>query len=177
MILFDTETTGLTAPEAAPIEQQPYLVEFAAIKLDVKLKEIARLEFLCKPPTPIPEEASKISGITNAAVAKMPPFNKYYPELWQFFLGEQTVVGHNINFDIAVLKYELMRIGKVTAFPWPPEQVCTVEKTLPMKGHRLNLPELYRMLTGKEHKDAHRAMADVVALHQVVVALRKKKLI
>lgn len=177
MILFDTETTGLPMPEAATIEQQPYVIEFAAIRLDEKLKETGRIDFLCKPPILIPEEATKISGITNDKVAKTLAFGGHYKELCKFFLGEATLVGHNVNFDISMLRFELIRIGKLTAFPWPYEQVCTVERTLPMKGHRLNLSELHKMLTGKEHTGAHRAMADVEALHRVVLALRKKKMI
>lgn len=188
MIVLDTETTHLVVPDAAPIDQQPYILEFAAIKLDGRFKpgakagspmelvEVERMEFMCRPKIPIPPESVKITGITDAMVANCKPFVSYFPALVDFFLGERTVVAHNLAFDLTVLRYEIQRLGRVTAFPWPPDQVCTVERTLNIKGYRMNLGDLHREITGKEHKDAHRAMADVEGLVQIVVGLRKKGL-
>jgi DNA polymerase III epsilon subunit-like protein len=178
MIVIDNETTHLTVPEAAPIEQQPSVTEFAAIRLDDKtLKEVNRMQFLCDPRVPIPPESIAITGITNEMVKGRPPFSAFFPALVDYFLGERTVAAHNLSFDIAVLRHEINRLGRVTAFPWPPVQICTVERTINLKGHRLNLGDLHLLLTGKEHKDAHRAMADVEALCRVIRALRKKGLL
>ncbi len=178
MILFDTETTSLTAPEAAPIEQQPWIMEFAAIKVDARsLKETARLQFMCKPPIPIPLDSIKITGITNEMVAGKPPFAAFFPQLQDFFLGERYIIAHNLSFDITALRHEIGRLGKVTAFPWPPKQWCTVEKTLNMKGYRLSLGALHELLFGKPHEDAHRAMIDVEAMWRCVKELRKRKLL
>lgn len=177
IIIFDTETTNLTAPEAAPIEQQPEIIEFAGIRLDEKLKEIDRFSFLCQPRRPIPPESISITGITNEMVKGLPPFCKYAPALADYFLGVRTAIAHNLTFDITVLRHELSRIARVTQFPWPPIQICTVEATLGMKGFRLNLGQLHVDLTGREHKEAHRAMADVEALVRVVKVLVKKGLL
>jgi len=178
MIIFDTETTSLTAPEAAPIEQQPWIMEFAAIKVNARsLKEIARLQFLCKPPVPIPLESIKITGITNEMVANKPPFAAFFPRLQDFFVGERYIVAHNLSFDVTALRHEISRLGKVTAFPWPPRQICTVEKTLYMKGYRSSLGALHEELFGNPHEDAHRAMVDVEALHRCVIELRKRRII
>lgn len=184
MVCFDAETTCLVAPEAAPIEQQPYLLEFAAIKLEerpsrksarpTELVETTRMEFICNPRVAIPLDSIKITGITNEMVSGKPPFVAYLPALVDFFLGERIVVAHNLPFDINVLRYELQRLGRVTSFPWPPTQVCTVEKTLHFKGHRLNLGDMHELLTGEKHTDAHRAMKDVEALVRCVVELRKR---
>lgn len=175
MIILDTETNTLTAPEAAPVEQQPHIIEFAAVKLnDVSLKETGRHEFLCDPRIPIPLESIQITGITNEMVKGLPPFVHFLPALIDFFLGERIVVAHNLAFDLSVIKWELYRLARVTAFPWPPEQICTVERTMHIKGYRLTLGQLHLELTGKEHKDAHRAMPDVEALVRVIRALRKK---
>lgn len=177
MIIFDTETTNLVAPDAAPLDQQPYIVEFAAIKVDEKtLKEVARLEFLAKPKVPIPLESIQITGITNEMVKNAKPLAAHFPALVDFFFGCRTIIAHNLSFDLSVLRHEFTRLGKVTAFPWPPEQICTVERTLQLKGYRLNLGALHLELTGKELKEAHRAMADVEALARCVRALRKKGL-
>lgn len=177
MIVFDTETTNLVAPDAAPVEQQPYIVEFAGIKLDDKtLKEVDRLQFLVKPKVPIPLESIQITGITNEMIKNEKPLAAYFPALVDFFFGCRTAVAHNLSFDMTVFRHEFARLGKLTAFPYPPEQICTVERTLQLKGYRLNLGALHRELTGKELKEAHRAMVDVEALVRCVRALRKKGL-
>lgn len=178
MIVLDNETTNLTMPEAAPLDQQPRIIEFAAIKLDDKtLKETERIDFLCDPRMIIPPESVKITGITNEMVKGLPPFLAHVPRMVDFFLGQRTVVAHNLSFDVTILRYELQRLGRVTSFPWPPEQICTVEATMGLKGYRLKLGDLYELLMGKPMKEAHRAIVDVEALCDCVRALRKKKVI
>ncbi len=178
MIILDTETTNLAAPEAAPIEQQPWVTEFAAIKVDDKtLKELERLEFMCRPKVPIPSEAVQITGITNEMVKDKPPFSAFVPRLIDFFLGERCMVAHNMSYDSTVLRHELNRLGRVTSFPWPPQQYCSVELTLHLKGYRLNLGALYEIATGSQIKEAHRAMADVESLFKVVKWLRKQRIL
>lgn len=178
MIIFDNETTDLVAPEAAPLEQQPYITEFAAIKVHPKtLEEQARLSFFIRPRVRISDESIAITGITNEMVASAPPFAARYEELCEFFGGQRIVVAHNVTFDIAVLYHELRRIGKVTAFPWPPKQICTVEKTVHFHGYRMKLGDLHAELIGAPHVDAHRAMPDVEALVRIVRKLRERKVI
>lgn len=178
MIVWDTETTGLIAPEAAPIEQQPRMLEFAAIKLNSKLEERGRLQFLINPhPVVVTPEISKYSNITQEMVANQPPFVARYAELCEFFGGQRVIVAHNLSFDIRVLYYELLRIGKVCAFPWPPRQLCTVEATVHLKGYRLKLGDLHQELTGIEHSEGvHRAMGDTEALVRCLRVMYVKRM-
>ena len=181
MILFDTETTTFVAPEAAPIGQQPRIVEYAAIKLNpYTLEEVARIEFLVNPKVKIPPDSTKVHGITDEMVANEPPFAGRYRQLCDFYGGQKSSVVHNSQFDYRVMYYELFRIGKQTAFPYPPLQFCTVELAIKLmnlkteRGDRVRLGELHEILTGQPHKDAHRAMADTEALVRVVRALREQ---
>ena len=176
MLILDTETTSLTAPSGAPLSQQPYVMELAVIKLDFQsLKEVARLEFMCSIPVPIPPEAVKITGITDADLAGKPPFIHYLARLQEFFLGQRTLVAHNLSYDRDCLYYELMRVGKVTNFPFPPRHVCTVEANLHIVGYRMKLGDLYKVATGgREHTEAHRAIGDTLALVEVVKWMRKE---
>jgi len=178
MIIFDTETTGLLGPEALPLEKQPSIIEFGAVKLDpVKLKVIDRIEFLINPGRPIPASISKTTGITDDMVRGCPPFAGRLEEISRFFLGCERDIAHNNAFDNGMLKVELERMGKVTSFPWTPEHLCTVEITLPLRGYRLSLGKLYEELTGKVMKEAHRVKADVTALNICVIELIKRKII
>lgn len=149
MIVLDTEGTDLIKPEIAPLADQPHLVELAAIKLDAKLKEVERFHFLCNPGIPLPALFTKITGITEADVADKPPFIAEYPHLCRFFLGEREMVAHNMGYDSNVIRYALLRIGKLLNFPWPEKHICTVEVSEGIKGHRLSLSDLHLLAAGK----------------------------
>lgn len=179
MIVFDTETTGLTLRGNAPLDKQPYMIEFAGIKLDDEsLEEVDRLEFMCKPPVKITAEITKITKITDDGtskrdVGKSPPFFKFYPRLASFFIGEGCMVCHNLGFDRAILEYELRRHGVLTKFPWPTDHICTVERTEDLNGHRVKLIDLYEHYFGEKFEGAHEAMRDVEALTNLIRAMRK----
>lgn len=174
MIVFDTETTGLPKADASPLANQPQIIEFAGIKLNNKTLEAeGRLEFLANPGAPLPEIIIKITRLTDADLADKPPFSAHIQSLTDFFLGEDTMVAHNVDFDRKLLTYELLRAGKMDRFPWPSKHVCTVEASRSIKGHKLNLAALHEVATGGPFEDAHRAMPDVEALVRCVRFLRE----
>tara|TARA_R100001224_G_C3976475_1_gene134355 strand:- start:263 stop:805 length:543 start_codon:yes stop_codon:yes gene_type:complete len=168
MIVFDLETTGLPMAEGADLNLQPRITEFGAVKLDEELNEIGILEFMCNPGIPLDPKITKITGITDEDLSSKKPFVSMLDEVCEFFLGERTLVAHNLPFDRTVLKFELERLGKVTSFPWPPEQICTVEVGETIWNKKRKLSDIYLEVTDKEHKGAHRSIADVRALIEVV---------
>jgi len=177
MILADTESTGLHEITAAPLERQPRIIEIALRKIDdktLKLKE--DFQTLINPGIPIPAKNVEITGITDEMVKDAKRFAAWFNTLVDFFLGEQILVGHNLPYDVQIMLWELTRIDKITKFPWPPVHYCTVELTQDLSGKYFNLNDLYVHYYGHppEHK-AHRAMADVITLHEVVKAMRKEK--
>ena len=178
MIIFDTETTGITKTSIIDLSKQPKIIEFAAIKLDDKtLEEIDRIDFLVNPEMQIPAGASKVNGIYNKDVDGQKTFSSHFGELAKFFLGEKFLIAHNLEFDINMLKYELMRIGREAQFPFPPAQICTVNKTFHINNYRLSLGKLYQHLFNEELQNAHRAMGDVESLTRCVKELIKKEII
>ena len=173
MIVFDTETTNLLMPEIADLSSQPYMIEVAVIKLGPKYKEVARYSTLLNPAVPLDEATHKsITGLTSADLADAPIFLEVYEKLAALFLGEDMLVAHNLSFDLGVLTTELKRIGKEFAFPYPPTQICTVESTKHLKGHRLKLVELHELKVGKKFKQAHRALSDVEALVRIIKEMK-----
>lgn len=178
MIIFDTETTGLVGPEALPLEKQPHIVEFSAVKLNDKLEQIDDIDFICNPGIELSPEITKITGLKTDDVKGKPPFGAHMTKLTDFFLGQHTIVAHNCEFDMKMLLLELRRLGKEYHFPWPSQRICTVERTEHIKGFRLNLASLYELSTkGGKFSGAHRAMNDVKALAQCVRWMRKEKLV
>jgi DNA polymerase III epsilon subunit-like protein len=168
MIVFDLETTGLPKAEGADLNLQPRITEFGAIKLDGDLNEIEVLEFLVNPGIPLDPKITKITGLTDEMLKDQKPFIARLDQIVDFFLGERFLVAHNLPFDRAILKFELERVGRILSFPWPPEHICTVEVGETVWNKKRKLGDIYLEVTGQEHKGAHRSIADVRALIEIV---------
>jgi DNA polymerase-3 subunit epsilon len=182
MIVFDTETTGLPLPETAPLESQPRIIEFAAIKLDHDMNEMERLEFLVNPEIPIPKEASAVNNITDDDVKDKPPFVGYYNELCNFFNGNSDIYAHNLAFDMKMLVFELKRLGYEHKFPYPHNHFCTVELSRPLLQNPDDAPRSLRQVDLYWHAfekkyEAHRAVTDVEALVEYIKWMRKNYLL
>jgi len=178
MIIFDTETTGLPRANIVPLNKQPKIIEFAAIKIcDRTLNEIDRIEFKCNPKESLSKRITQITGLTDLDLIQQPAFDRFFPQLVEFFFGEKYLVAHNLAFDIRLLSYELRRLRKLTAFPFPPIQICTVVQTFKLNGYRLSLTKMYNHLFGVDFEEAHRAMIDVQALTKCVKELIQRGVI
>jgi DNA polymerase III epsilon subunit-like protein len=117
VLVFDTETTGL--PKSKIINQEtqhlwPHIVQFSYIVFDTETNTIVNTcDKIVKMQDgiSIPEEASKIHGITNE-MSQMNGqdlkciLNDFFSDLMKIDL----LVGHNVIFDLNMLKIELLRI-------------------------------------------------------------------
>lgn len=174
IILFDTETTGLDGPSATNIDKQPFITEFYGIRLTKDFDFVTEYETFIKPPIPIPPEITKITGIDDYTLKDAPTFIDVYDNIYELFYGVRTVAGHNIEFDLRVLKYELFRFDFEYKFNWPKNHICTVEKSYNYKNKRLKLNQLHEYLFGKEFQDAHRAKNDVHANVRCFIEMVKR---
>lgn len=173
MIIMDCETTGIPEPALVPLEQQPRIIEFGALKVDdTTLEVVGSFQFMCNPGMSLPPIITKITGITDADLKDKPKFARYFNDMVDLFLGERYVVAHNEPFDHRMLELELQRLDRLTSFPWPPNRICTVERTAHRTGKFLKLTELYQMLFGRDPEQKHRALGDVEILHEVCIRLR-----
>jgi DNA polymerase III epsilon subunit-like protein len=154
MIVFDTETDGLTKPTVVPIEKQPFLIEFAAVQLnDATLKEEQRVQFLVNPGKPLSEECKKITKMTDEQLKDAHPFDYHLGTLIKLFGGQRIMLSHFLPFDHQVLQFELLRSGYSGKFPWPPVRICTVEASKGIKGHNLSLSDLHMIVEGKKPEE------------------------
>lgn len=174
MIIFDTETTDLLKPDIADLSAQPHIIEIAMARVcETTYKVLETYVSLVNPEVPLDEEMhKKISKLTNADLKDQPTFLELYQEIADFYLGEHKWVAHNLEFDKGVLVCELRRIGKEYAFPFPPNQICTVNATKHLKGHRLRLVELYELKLKRKLEQKHRALSDVMALAEIVKEMK-----
>lgn len=102
-IAFDTETTGLDPASGR-------IVEIGAVKFD-RRGAIARYNVLINPEMPMPEEAGKVNGITDAMLKDKPLIAAVFPDFFDF-IGTGILVAHNAPFDINYVNAELKRAGK-----------------------------------------------------------------
>jgi DNA polymerase III epsilon subunit-like protein len=117
VLVFDTETTGL--PKSKNISPDslhlwPHIVQFSYVIYDTEVNDIVETSdsiVKINDDVFIPEEVIKIHGITNE-ISKNNGINIIFV-LHNFFGHLKTVdllVGHNLSFDINMVKVELNRL-------------------------------------------------------------------
>ena len=106
-LALDLETTGLDV-------KVDRIVQAAAVTmLGPRIAAEPGLDRLVDPGVPIPAESARIHGIDDAAVAGAPRFVEVASALRALMEG-RAVVGHNIAFDLAILRHEAARAN----VPW-----------------------------------------------------------
>lgn len=167
IIVFDTETTGLTLHPQAEMRKQPRMIEFGAALLNPKTGVVEDTwNVLINPGEPLTPEIIKITGITDDDLKDAAPFAATLPAMRMMFERATCVVAHNLPFDRAILRGELARLD-VFDFPWPRREICTVGLYKDDWGRNPKLIELYASVMGKPLAQTHRALDDVMALVEI----------
>lgn len=114
--IFDTETTGLPATSEISYEKLslwPYIVQISYIIYETDTCELIKVrDHIIKLPDnmKINEESIKIHGITDEISQKKGVYlDEIMEEFIDDFQGVECMVAHNINFDLNILKIEVMR--------------------------------------------------------------------
>ena len=102
-IVLDTETTGLNPLTGDRI------VEIGCIELINHIPSGRHFHRYINPERPMPEEAFKVHGLSDAFLGDKP---KYADVVFEFteFVGEATLIIHNAAFDVAFLNAEHARL-------------------------------------------------------------------
>ncbi len=170
ILVFDTETTGLPLHPQAPLAKQPKIIELGAALLDRSGNVVETLSQLVHPGEEVTAEITKITGITNADLVGAPSFKDCLPQLRHIFGQAGAVFAHNLPFDKSMVMFDLARIN-CDDFPWPSREYCTVGMHKEQWGRNPRLIELYEATMGHPLAQTHRALDDVMALVEIVVAL------
>lgn len=167
ILVFDTETTGLTLHPHAETRKQPRMIEFGAALLHPHNGKVEDTwNVLINPGEPLPPVITKITGITDDDLRDASPFAAALPAMRMMFQQATCVVAHNLPFDRAILRGELARLD-VFDFPWPRHEICTVGLYKDAWGRNPKLTELYADVMGKPLAQTHRALDDVMALVEI----------
>lgn len=155
-IYFDTETTG-TRPESDRI------IELAAYDPVYK----RTFEQLINPGIAIPQDAMNIHQISDSMVKDAPTFKEAMEEFLLFCEGDIALVAHNlINFDLPFLEAECRRAQIQLPNDW-----AYIDSLIWARRYRKDLPrhslQFLRKIYGIPANQAHRALNDVVVLHEI----------
>ena len=154
-IFYDTETTGIKFGKDR-------IVEIAAFDSVMN----RTFEKLVNPEIPIPAEASAIHHITDEMVAEAPTFAQIGQEFIEFCSGDTVLIAHNNDgFDVHFLRngfasysIEMPTFKFFDTLKWA-------------RRYRPDLPrhtlQFLREMYGIAANNAHRALDDVIVLHQV----------
>jgi DNA polymerase-3 subunit epsilon len=172
--VFDTETTGLIENHSIKLERQPEVIEFASVWADWDDLDtvIDKYEVLIKPHQVLPEKTKTTTHMTDADLVNCPSFAQVSHQIYIPLCTCDILCAHNLSYDMEMLDIEFERLGQ--KLMWPSTRLCTVEQTIHVTGNRIKLGDLYKLLTGEEHKDAHRAMPDVLATLRCLKEIRKR---
>jgi DNA polymerase-3 subunit epsilon len=104
-IALDTETTGLD-------QNHDRVISIGAVRLHgPRLYRSQTLNVLVNPGRSIPNRTIAIHGISNAMVSDAPPFDQIADRVLDHTTG-LVLVGHRIDFDVAMLQSEMRRCGR-----------------------------------------------------------------
>lgn len=156
-IVLDTETTGFS-----PHEERITEIAIQNFETDEIL-----LHTLVNPEKEISEEITKLTGITNEAVADAPKFGEIAAVVADIISQSEAMIGHNPWFDRGMLAASFARCGIMVKFPI---LICTKrmwDKHEPREDRHLT--NAYKRFVHRDgFEGAHGALADTRACGAVL---------
>lgn len=180
IMVLDLETTGFS--HSSRIVQ----MSFSIHDEDGKQHEIYDSVIKQEEGILIPPETTKVHGITNEIARTQ---GKEFSDAINIFENRiktvSKLIGHNINFDINVIKNELTRINRLDCLEYFSQLIphCTMKTTrnilklTNIKGIIKNpkLSELYQYLFNEEMKNQHNSKYDVINTSRCYFELMKRE--
>ncbi len=154
-VSLDIEATG-TDPDRDAI------IEIGAVKFRGE-EVLGEFSTLVNPGRPIPHEITVLTGIRDEDVADAPRLAAVLPRL-AAFVGDRTIVGHSVDFDLAFLhRRDVLRQNRHL-------DTFKLASLLAPDARRYSLGELARLL-GFPPPVSHRALDDARTVHQLFLTL------
>lgn len=191
VLIFDVETTGLPTkwnPSVSETTCWPYIVQFSWIIYSVEKNEIVSQKdwvIKLKDGMKIPEESTKIHGITNEAMEYGHPIEHALEEFLNDYNNASVIVAHNLKFDKSMVMVECLR-NKIN-IQIKKREFCTMLYGEALCGlTRVNkygktvskypkLIELHNKLFDYEPSNLHNSLYDVAVCLRCYIKLRYNK--
>lgn len=161
-VVVDIETTGLSP-------SYDEIIEISAIRY-IDGDKSAVFETLIKPNCEISGYITELTGITDAMVEDAPDINSVIRD-FKDFVGDDIIVGHNVNFDINFLYDNLNNCYDEILTNNFIDTMRVARRVLTdLKHHRLkDIADYY----GIDYEQAHRATIDCEICNSCFVALKR----
>ena len=167
-IVFDTETTGLSA------ENGDRIIEIGCVELLNRKLTGNHLHLYINPERDSHEDALRVHGLTTEFLRDKPKFAEVADEILAFMEGAEIII-HNAAFDVGFINKELERLGR------PPftTYVSGITDTLAMAkemfpGKRNSLDALCdRLEVDNSGRTLHGALLDAELLADVYINMTR----
>lgn len=163
-VVFDTETTGLE-PSAGD-----EIISIAGIRI-VNGRALRGEVFneLVNPERSIPDQSTKVHGISNAMVKAVPDIRVVLPR-FQKYVGDAVLVAHNAAFDMKFLTLKQDACG--VRFDNPVLDTVLLAAHIHGTSDSLTLDSLAtRYNINLPEKDRHTALGDSIATSEIFLRL------
>ena len=160
-VVIDIETDGLDPTKSK-------ILELGSIKCQGET--IQEFQRLVQYPLTIPSEIEKLTGITDAVLREQGvPVGEALDEFCRF-IGNATIIGYNVGFDLAFINRELRNIGR------PNLTNDRIDLLQEVKRKDLFLSN-YKLLTvlkdyGIANEVPHRALIDARLIYELAIKLK-----
>jgi len=127
--VIDFETTGLSA-------LSDDIIEIGAVKV-LEGKIVDSFQSFVKPNVPIRETITRLTGITEETVQEAPTLAHVLPKL-RDFIGDEVIVGHNVNFDYQFYQQALQKTGEKVTHSVTLDTLALARSLLKMPSYTLD---------------------------------------
>lgn len=160
-VAFDCETTGFS-----PLTGR--VVEIAGVKFSLADASLETFQSLINPSIHIPENVTRVHGITNDMVAKAPPAEIVVKDFVKF-CGSAILIAHFAEFDMSFLNVELTRMRHQNIRNTVIDSRKIPQKYLPglQSYSLLNISRNLLLADNQEH----RALPDAELVHKIFRAM------
>lgn len=177
-IAIDTETTGLPTSRAKPTNQnlahyEPCrMVSIAVVEFNSLGKEVDNWHTIIYPDN-FKVDATHVHGITQEQAEKE---GSHFLDIYHIIVGMlymcPNVVGHNLQFDLNVIRAEMIRRGLDDCVMESINPICTLKLYRQIFLKPIKLGVLYKGLFQKDLDGAHDALNDARAAGEVYPILK-----
>lgn len=162
-IIFDTETTGLSAADDR-------IVEIGCVEIEDLIPTGKTFHVYINPTRPVQPAAFRVHGLSNDFLKTKPVFKRIVNKFLKF-IGDAPLVAHNANFDMAFINAELARIDIDPLNNQVVDTLALAREVRPGSKHTLDaLCRHYDIDTSRRKK--HGALLDSELLAEVYIELR-----
>ncbi|WP_181349586.1 PolC-type DNA polymerase III [Thalassobacillus sp. CUG 92003] len=155
--VFDTEATGFS------VKREDRLIELAAVQVQkLHVMEEPIFQSYVDPERGIPEEIVKLTSISNDKVVQAPKAYEVIEQFAELVAKDRTncLVGHNVGFDLQVLKSELQRADYKLRTPTSVDTLSLVKFLRP--SEEVKDLDVYAKMFNCARYERHTALGDAL---------------